>query len=115
MDLPEIGETITNQGLVKEFQCGNMSGMRRSHKTNTLVIISDQTKELYDDRWNGEILFYTGMGKSGDQDLAFMQNKTAALKGEKGDSFLPFLLLYRCGKDRGERGTWYVLRGTRCA
>jgi 5-methylcytosine-specific restriction protein A len=55
-----------------------MGGMRRSHQTNTLVIVSDHTKGLYDDKWYGNVLHYTGMGKNGDQDINFMQNKTLA-------------------------------------
>ncbi|AMJ41447.1 restriction endonuclease [Anaerotignum propionicum] len=52
--------------------------MRRSKATNSLIIISDHTKGLYEDKCFGDILHYTGMGKSGDQDLMFMQNKTLA-------------------------------------
>lgn len=72
-----IGSIVSNQQLRSEFQCGNMGGMRRSHATNTLVIISDHTKSLYDDKWFGNQLHYTGMGKSGDQTLT-SQNKTLA-------------------------------------
>ncbi len=61
-----IGDTVTNEDIRLAFQCGNMGGMRRSHKTNTLVIISDHTKGLYEDKWIGDELHYTGMGKSGD-------------------------------------------------
>jgi len=74
----KIGETVTNAEIVARFKCGNMGGMRRSKSTNSLVIISDHTKGLYDDKWLGNILHYTGMGKIGDQDLFFMQNKTLA-------------------------------------
>lgn len=70
------GEIITNDELRQLFGCGNMGGMRRSLSTNTLVIISDHTKELYEDRWKGEILYYIGMGKKGDQSLDKTQNKT---------------------------------------
>ena len=73
-----ISTIVENKDIIQEFQCGNMGGMRRSTKTNSLVIISDHTKGLYEDKWYGEILHYTGMGKSGDQDLFFMQNKTLA-------------------------------------
>ncbi|EMI15113.1 restriction endonuclease [Bacillus stratosphericus LAMA 585] len=51
--------------------------MRRSHKTNTLVLVSDHTKALYEDRWDGNVLHYTGMGRVGDQTLT-SQNKTVA-------------------------------------
>lgn len=40
----KIGNEYTNADIVKTFICGNMGGMRRSKKTNTLVIISDDTK-----------------------------------------------------------------------
>jgi hypothetical protein len=46
-----IGQTINNAELVEIFQCGNMGGMRRSRATNTLVIVSDYTKGLYQDKW----------------------------------------------------------------
>ena len=35
----QIGQEITNSELVSIFKCGNMSGMRRSHTTNTLVLV----------------------------------------------------------------------------
>ena len=65
----EIGQIIKNEDIVRIFKCGNMGGMRRSRTTNTLVIVSDYTKGLYHDKWIGGILHYTGMGKSGDQDI----------------------------------------------
>ena len=65
----QIGQDISNSDLVSIFKCGNMGGMRRSHTTNTLVIVSDYTKGLYHDKWIGGVLHYTGMGKNGDQDI----------------------------------------------
>lgn len=76
-----INSLVNNADIVNEFQCGNMGGMRRSTNTNTLVIVSDHTKGLYEDRWVGDVLHYTGMGKSGDQRIDFMQNKTLAESG----------------------------------
>jgi len=72
----EIGATVTHQEICNEFKCGNMGGMRRAKATNTLVIISDHTKGLYDDKWYGDVLHYTGMGKIGDQVLDGNQNRT---------------------------------------
>lgn len=72
----KIGDVITNGEIVKIFICGNMGGMCRSKKTNTLVIISDDTKGLYSDVWKDGILHYTGMGKKGDQVLKGNQNAT---------------------------------------
>lgn len=80
----KIGQIIKNSDIVKIFKCGNMGGMRRSRTTNTLVIISDYTKGLYHDKWIGGVLHYTGMGKSGDQDLHWAQNATLAESGFNG-------------------------------
>lgn len=79
---PKIGDRLTNQELVEIFQCGIMGGMRKSNVTNTLVIISDHTKGLYDDKWIGDELHYTGMGRIGDQSLTFAQNKTLLQSAE---------------------------------
>lgn len=68
----KIGQIIKNQELTKKFEVGNSGGMRYSKKNNILVIICDHTKNLYDDKWKGDILHYTGMGKKGDQDLDIM-------------------------------------------
>lgn len=73
-----IGQTLKNADIVDKFKCGNMGGMRRSKKTNTLVIVSDYTKGLYQDKWIAGVLHYTGMGKSGDQDIYWAQNATLA-------------------------------------
>lgn len=72
----KIGDKITNNELHTIYQCGNMGGMRRSKRTGTLVIISDETKGLYQDIWKNGILHYTGMGKVGDQVLVGNQNGT---------------------------------------
>lgn len=58
----KIGDIVTNKDICEAFHCGNMGGMRRSKATGTLVIISDHTK-MYDDKWYGDELHYTGMGK----------------------------------------------------
>lgn len=72
----KIGDKISNHELRTIFQCANMGGMRRSKATGTLVIISDNTKGLYKDRWENEVLHYVGMGKVGDQVLSGNQNST---------------------------------------
>lgn len=72
------GDVLTNDDLQEVFGCGNSGGMRRAKKTNSLILICDHTKALYDDRWENGILFYTGMGMKGNQQLSYMQNKTLA-------------------------------------
>lgn len=80
----KMNEVVGNADIMDEFRCGIMGGMRRSKQTNTLVIITDHTKNLYEDKWYGDILHYTGMGKHGDQDIDFMQNKTLAESRSNG-------------------------------
>ena len=70
------GRVLSNKELCKIFKCAPQGGMRKSNSTNSLVIVSDHTKAIYEDRWENEIFHYTGMGLSGDQSLSFAQNKT---------------------------------------
>ncbi|OOR71707.1 restriction endonuclease [Bacillus cereus] len=86
----EIGKIYDNSEIAKHFKCGNMGGMRRSKKTNTLVLFSDHTKGIYDDRWDKDILFYTGMGQEGHQTLDGNQNKTLYESNENGVSIYLF-------------------------
>jgi 5-methylcytosine-specific restriction enzyme A len=72
------GQIISNKNLMEIFKVGVEGGMRRSHDTNSLVIISDHTKSLYEDKWINDILHYTGMGKEGNQDIKNAQNRTLA-------------------------------------
>ncbi|OEG75160.1 restriction endonuclease [Shewanella colwelliana] len=72
------GTKLNNTVLCEVFGCSPQGGMRRAHKTNTLVIVSNHIKSIYDDRWSGDVLHYTGMGSKGDQSLTFQQNKTLA-------------------------------------
>ena len=71
-----IGVEITNEELSNLFGCSLYGGMNRSLKTNTLVLVSNRVKSLYQDRVDGDIIHYTGMGQIGDQDINSAQNKT---------------------------------------
>lgn len=75
---PELnpGEVISNDELIEKFGVGRSGGMRRSRRNNCLVIVSDHTRGIYEDRWEGNVLHYTGMGLVGHQSLDYMQNKT---------------------------------------
>lgn len=65
----KIGQEISFKEIRSIFKCGNMGGMLYSKKTNTMVIINNMTKKLYMDRWEGDILYYTGTGTKNDQEL----------------------------------------------
>lgn len=71
------GSVLTNDELSQIFGVGNAGGMRWSSAHKHLVIIADHTKSLYDDRWEGNILHYTGMGKVGDQTLSGQNQRLA--------------------------------------
>jgi len=77
------GDIINNAELVEIFKCSTQGGMRRSHKTNTLVLVSNHVKSIYSDRWYGNELHYTGMGSIGDQTLG-AQNKTLHESNDNG-------------------------------
>ena len=70
------GEELTNQEVRDLFKCSLMGGMNRSIETNTLVLINNKLKSIYQDRTMGEIIYYTGMGQEGDQNINSAQNKT---------------------------------------
>tara|TARA_A100001015_G_scaffold271655_1_gene325490 strand:- start:2055 stop:2882 length:828 start_codon:yes stop_codon:yes gene_type:complete len=80
----EIGEEINNDRLCEIFLCSGQGGMRKSNKTNTLVIVSKHVGRIYDDRWIGETLHYTGMGLEGDQEIHLSQNKTLSQSKTNG-------------------------------
>ena len=84
------GTVINNQELCNLFKCSPQGGMRRSKKTNTLVIISNHVQSIYDDRWIGDEFHYTGMGMEGDQSLEFAQNKTLAESSNNSGKCSPF-------------------------
>lgn len=84
------GDTITNTALSRMFKCATQGGMRRSHRTNSLVIISDHTKHIHQDLWiSSNLIHYTGMGLKGDQSLDYLQNKT--LLGTPANGVTPYL------------------------
>lgn len=72
------GTILNNEQLCDVFQCSPQGGMRKSNRTNTLVLITNHLESVYKDVWKNDILHYTGMGQIGDQSLDFAQNKTLA-------------------------------------
>ena len=94
-------DILINDDICQIFKCSPQGGMRRSKRTNSLVIVSDHTKSIYEDRWEKDIFHYTGMGLNGDQSLSFAQNKTLNESQTNGvDVFLfevfgPFRYFYQ--------------------
>ena len=98
----EPGQILTNQEICNIFKCSPQGGMRKSNKTNTLVIVSDRTKSIYDDRWIEDIFYYTGMGLTGDQKLDYAQNKTLNNSNKNGVAVFLFEVF---------RSTQYIYQG----
>lgn len=71
----KIGNTYKNEQIREVFKCSLMRGMAKSNTTDTLVLIAKHTKNLYDDKWVDNTLYYTGEGQVGDQTLTG-SNKT---------------------------------------
>ena len=76
------GDVLNNAELMKVFSCSPQGGMRRSLKTNSLVLVSNHVKSIYNDRWELDVFHYTGTGTIGNQSLGFSQNKTLAESDE---------------------------------
>lgn len=78
------GQVITARELCHVFKCSGQGGMRRAHRTNSLVLISKTSGATYFDRWEGDVFHYTGMGLVGDQSLDRAQNRTLAESDTNG-------------------------------
>jgi 5-methylcytosine-specific restriction protein A len=76
MDKLKIGSHYSNDEICKNFSCSLFSGMNKSNTTNTLVLIANHVKSIYEDTWNNDTMHYTGMGRKGNQKLKGNQNIT---------------------------------------
>jgi len=70
------GDTLISSQLTEIFRCSAQGGMRRSLKTQTLVIVAKHFDKVYEDRWQDDVFHYTGMGRNGNQRLDRTQNRT---------------------------------------
>ncbi len=97
--IPEPGNVLSNDEMMRAFGVGLQGGMRYSSRNNLLLLISDPTKSLYADRWEENILHYTGMGKIRDQQLT-SQNKRL-LESSESD-----IEVHLCEVDRATEYTY---------
>jgi len=72
----QAGDELDNERLCALFRSSPQGGMRRSIRTNTLIIVSNHVESIYGDRWIGDVLHYTGMGLRGAQTITSTQNRT---------------------------------------
>ena len=70
------GKTYHHSEITKAFDGQTEGGMRRSKATNTLHLISDHTKiSPYKDKFDGDRVYYCGMGQTDNQSLNAAQNR----------------------------------------
>ena len=79
-----IHDIVSNEEICRVFLCSPQGGMRRSLKTNSLVLISGTRRSIYVDRWDGDVFHYIGMGLRGDQSLYDGQNWTLVSSPKNG-------------------------------
>ena len=73
------GKEYSNAVIMETFKVSGQGGMRKSNRTNSLVLIANHRPgNPYEDKWDGDILNYTGMGLRGAQSINYAQNKTLA-------------------------------------
>lgn len=87
-----VGDTISNKELVSIFKVNPQQDMRRSLENNCLVLVSDHTKGLYEDKWKDNTIHYTGMG-NGNQHFSYKQNKTVYESRDNGITLFLFEVL----------------------
>jgi len=78
-----IGDKIINKDIAELFLCTNQGGVRKSKKTNTIVLIAKFDNCSYKHRRDGDILYFTGMGKKGNQEMK-RQNKSILNAADEG-------------------------------
>ena len=85
----KIDQVLENKEIAEIFLCSNQGGIRKSKKTNTIVLLAKFNNCSYNHRKDGDILYFTGMGKKGDQEMK-RQNKS--LFNAKKEGFALHLL-----------------------
>lgn len=69
VDQLKIGTVLNNKEITEIFHCQFEGGIRKSKKLNLPVLINDPKYGLYDNRWEGDTLYFTAIGRRGDQSL----------------------------------------------
>lgn len=69
IDNLKTGTILNNKEITEIFRCQYEGGIRKSKKLNLLVLINDPKYGLYDNRWENDVLYFTAIGRKGDQQL----------------------------------------------
>ncbi len=64
-----VGQVVTEKEINKIFECQTTVGIRMSSKNNLIVLMSGSAKKKsYDDKWDGDILYYIGTDINADSE-----------------------------------------------
>lgn len=87
----KLGTILNNKEITEIFRCQFEGGIRKSKKLNLLVLVSDPKYGLYNNRWEDDTLYFTAIGRKGDQTLdAPWQNRELADYKENGQKLYLF-------------------------
>jgi len=65
----EVNNTYSQKDIKNLLDCTIMRGMNYKIDTNRLILIRNHIKSIYEDKQEGNILYYTGEGRIGNQEL----------------------------------------------
>lgn len=65
----KTGTILNNKEITEIFHCQYEGGIRKSKKLNLLVLIDDPKTDLYQNRWEEDLLYFTAIGRKGNQSL----------------------------------------------
>lgn len=87
----KVGTILNNKQITEVFHCQYEGGIRKSKKLNVLVLINDPKYGLYQNRWKENVLFFTAIGRKGEQSLQEpWQNRELAHSEENGQKLFLF-------------------------
>ncbi|HAS79793.1 MAG TPA: restriction endonuclease [Fusobacteriaceae bacterium] len=89
----KIDQVLENKEIAECFLCSNQGGIRKSKRTNTIILLAKFDNCSYKHRKDKDILYFTGMGKKGDQEMK-RQNKSL-LNAKKEGFAIHLLELYK--------------------
>jgi 5-methylcytosine-specific restriction protein A len=64
-----INKTYSQKDIKEKLNCTIMRGMNYKIDTNRLILIRNHVKNIYKDKQENDILYYTGEGRIGNQTL----------------------------------------------
>lgn len=82
------GEVISNQKLMEIFKCACEGGIRYSSKTNTLVLVNNNVKNIYPNRWDKNCFLFAGKEEKAQQGFTRANKRLNQFLTENKDVFL---------------------------